>query len=55
MRGKLTKLYGEHGWLVAVWEEDGRTRRVKFLWFNRKEVIKILRTKYKVSVPHTFY
>ena len=57
MKGKLFSLSKEGIFIVARWTDnaDGRTHKIKFYDYSRREAINVLRYHYKVSVSHNFY
>ena len=57
MTGKLFSLRKEGIFLIARWTDnaDGRTHKIKFYEYSRREAVNVLRNHYKVSVPHSFY
>lgn len=54
---QVTNIYKENGWyIVSLYNTLGMYYKdLRFLYYNKKEVIYLLRNKYNISVPHKFY
>lgn len=51
----LYRLFRSQTCIVAIWDENGHYRKMRFFDYPKKEVIWLLRNKYNVSVPHEYY